>query len=38
MRYMLLTYNAHSGSVEIRPVMEDELADRIAEAGAVGPK
>jgi hypothetical protein len=24
--------NAHSGSVEIRPVMEDELADRIAAA------
>jgi hypothetical protein len=24
--------NAHSGSVEIRPVMEDELADRMAAA------
>jgi hypothetical protein len=24
--------NAHSGSVEIRPVVEDELADRISEA------
>lgn len=30
--------NAQSGSVEIRPVVEDELADRMAAAGADVPE